>query len=51
VLTAVGASIELSGPGWDERLEPLESLVVPASAGAYDVLPDPGGRVLVAALP
>jgi mannose-6-phosphate isomerase len=51
VLTAVGASIALSGPGWDERLEPLESLVVPASAGAYDVLPDPGGRVLVAALP
>ncbi len=51
LLTAVGASLALSGPGWEERLEPLESLVVPASAGAYELRPGPGARALVAALP
>jgi mannose-6-phosphate isomerase len=51
VVTAVTEALSLSGAGWDERLEPLDTLVVPASAGAYDLLPDPGGQALVAALP
>ena len=50
VLTAVGAPVVLSGAGWSERLEGLESVVVPASAGAYEVRPTPGARALVAAL-
>ncbi len=51
VVTAVGAPADLSGPGWAERLEPLETIVVPASAGAWELQPGPGGRALVAALP
>jgi hypothetical protein len=49
-VTAVTEALSLSGTGWDERLEPLDTLVVPASAGPYDLLPAPGGRALVAAL-
>ncbi len=51
VVTAVGMPVELSGAGWSERLEALETIIVPAAAGAWDLRPDPGGRALVAALP
>ena len=51
VVTAVGAPADLSGPGWSERLEPLDTIVVPAAAGAWELRPGQGGRVLVAALP
>ncbi len=51
VVTAVAASVSLSGAGWEANLAPLDTLVVPASAGAYELAPAPGGRALVAALP
>ena len=51
LVTAVGAPADLSGPGWSQRLEPLETIVVPAAAGAWELRPGQGGRVLVAALP
>jgi mannose-6-phosphate isomerase len=51
VVTAVGMPAELAGAGWSERLEALETIIVPASAGAWDLRPGAGGRVLVAALP
>ncbi len=51
VVTAVGASAELAGAGWSRRLAALETIVVPAAAGAWELRPGPGGRALVAALP
>ncbi len=51
VVTAIGQALHLSGEGWDERLEPLDTLVVPASTGGYQLRPGPGGQALVAALP
>jgi mannose-6-phosphate isomerase len=51
VVTAVAAPLTLAGTGWVELLKTLDTLVVPASAGAYDLLPAPGGQALVAALP
>jgi mannose-6-phosphate isomerase len=51
VVTAVGTPAELAGNGWSERLEALETLIVPAAAGAWELRPGPGGRALVAGLP
>lgn len=51
LVTAVGAPAELVGQGWSERLDPLDTVVVPAAAGAWDLRPEPGGRALVAGLP
>lgn len=51
VVTAVGMPAVLAGAGWSERLEALETIVVPAAAGAWELRPDPGGRALVAGLP
>jgi mannose-6-phosphate isomerase len=61
LLTAVGGGAVVSGDGWHERLAPLESLVVPASCGPYEVAvgagdekdgrTPPGYRVLLARLP
>jgi mannose-6-phosphate isomerase len=51
LVTAAGASLQLAGAGWAERLAPLETVVVPAAAGPYELRPEPGGRALLAALP
>jgi mannose-6-phosphate isomerase len=51
VVTAVEGDAEVSGPGWTVRLGAAETLVVPASADAYDVVPSTPGRVLIATLP
>jgi len=51
VVTAVGAPAELAGAGWSVRLKALETIVVPAAAGAWELRPGPGGRALVATLP
>lgn len=51
VVTAVGAPAELEGAGWSERLAALETIIVPAAAGAWELRPGPGGRALVAGLP
>lgn len=51
LVTALDAPADLAGPGWEERLAPLETLVVPAEIVAYEARPSAGGRLLVAALP
>ena len=51
VVTAVAAPLALAGAGWEEHLEPLDTVVVPASAGTYELRPEAGGQALVAALP
>lgn len=51
VVTAIGGRVHLAGSGWDERLDPLGTVVVPATAGPYALEPAPGARALVAALP
>ena len=51
VVTALDSPAELEGAGWTERLQPLETVVVPAATDAYDVRPGRAGRVLVAGLP
>jgi len=51
LVTAVGAPAELAGAGWATRLEPLETIVVPADAEPWELRPGLGGRALVAALP
>lgn len=51
IVTALDAPADVSGPGWEERLAPLETLVVPAAIAACEARPSAGGRLLVAALP
>jgi len=51
ILTALDAPADLAGPSWEDRLAPLETLVVPAAIAAYEARPSAGGRLLVAALP
>jgi hypothetical protein len=51
LVTALDEPADVAGPGWTERLEPFDTLVVPAAVVAYDARPAAGGRVLVAALP
>jgi len=51
VVTAVGTPAELTGAGWSARLECLETIVVPATAGAWELRPGADGRALIAALP
>lgn len=51
VATALDGPATLEGVGWQDRLAARETVVVPASAGAYALVPDAGGRVLVASLP
>lgn len=49
LLTATHDSVEVLGRGWRERLAPLETLVVPAATGAYQVMG--GGPLLRASVP
>jgi mannose-6-phosphate isomerase len=51
VVTALDGPVRLAGTGWTEELEARETVVVPASAGTYDVATLAGRRVLVAGLP
>ena len=58
LLTAVTAPADVHATGWEERLEPFETLVVPADAGGYLVAAPPGAAwsapaptVLLARLP
>jgi mannose-6-phosphate isomerase len=39
LLTAASGSVVVRGSAWEERLEPFETLVVPADAGPYLVTP------------
>lgn len=53
VLTAASGSAALVGPGWALSMAPLETVVVPATAGRYGVMADgsEAARVLLAQLP
>ncbi len=51
VVTAVAGDAEIAGAGWSERLDRFETLVIPAAAHPYDLVPAPGAQVLIAALP
>lgn len=47
-VTAAGGTVTLNGEGWEETLESLECLFIPADAGAYQVKPTTGARALIA---
>jgi mannose-6-phosphate isomerase len=51
VVTALDGPVRLAGTGWTEELAARETVVVPASVGAYGVDTPAGRRVLVAGLP
>jgi mannose-6-phosphate isomerase len=51
LVTALDGAVDVAGPGWAERLEPFDTLVVPAVVAAYEARPPAGGRLIVAALP
>ncbi len=51
LVTAIHAAAMLESGRWTERLEPLQTIVVPATAGAYELRPEAGGAALVAAVP
>jgi mannose-6-phosphate isomerase len=51
VLTAIRGTAEVSGDGWYERLEPYETLVIPASIAGYRVAGPPGGLAFVGSIP
>lgn len=51
VVTALDGPAALAGAGWAERLAAHETVVVPATTGAYELAPGAGTRVLVARLP
>jgi mannose-6-phosphate isomerase len=51
VVTALDGPADLEGAGWSERLEPFETVVIPAEIAGYEARPSAGSRLLVAALP
>lgn len=51
VLTAIHGAAEVSGDGWYERLEPYQTLVIPASVPGYRVAGPAGGLAFVGSIP
>ncbi len=51
IVTAIRGSVEVSGDGWQERLEPFETLVVPASVPEYRIAGTPGALACVGSIP
>lgn len=49
-LTVIDGAARVVGDGWSERLGRFESLVVPAQAGAYRVMPEGACRLLKASV-
>ena len=49
-LTAIEGSAEVTGAGWSKTIRRFETLVVPAAAGAYEVIPQGKTRVLKASV-
>lgn len=47
-VTAAGGAVTLDGDGWEETLDSMECLFIPADAGAYQVEPASGARALIA---
>ncbi|GAB4332573.1 MAG: class I mannose-6-phosphate isomerase [Dehalococcoidia bacterium] len=50
-VTAINGAVTIEGHRWAERLDVLDTVVVPAGAGAYCLRTDPGGRALIASVP
>jgi mannose-6-phosphate isomerase len=51
VVTAVGGTVGLRGPDWEETLGELETVVVPAAVEGYELEPGPGSRAFVGTIP
>ena len=51
IVTAIRGSVELAGDGWQERLEPFETLVIPASVPEYRIAGAPGALACVGSIP
>jgi mannose-6-phosphate isomerase len=51
VVTALVGGATLRGDGWEERLREWETVVVPASSSAYELVPDDGAVTAIASLP
>lgn len=51
VVTAIGATVELTGDGWREALQPWETLVIPASVASYRIDGRGGAMACVGSVP
>jgi mannose-6-phosphate isomerase len=51
IVTAFGGGVTLAGDGFEERLAPLETAVVPAAVNLYDIVVADGATALVGSLP
>ena len=51
VVSALVGGATLRGQGWNERLAEWETIVVPAAAPAYDLVPDEGAVLAVGTVP
>ena len=51
VVTALRGTVVARGEGWEERLAPWETLVVPAAIDAYELAPGPDALVAVGSIP
>ena len=51
IVTAIRGAAELSGDGWHERLEPFQTLVIPASVPEYGLAGTPGSLACVGSIP
>lgn len=50
-LTAVSGAVTVAGDGWQQRLVPYESVVVPASCGSYALTASADARTLLSRVP
>ena len=50
-ITAIDSAVTIGGHCWAERLDALETIIVPAGAGAYSLRAETGGRALIASVP
>ena len=48
ILSLTRGAAQVAGSGWSLRLNPLETAVVPAAAGAYRVEPEGACQLLLA---
>ncbi len=51
IVTAVAGGVDVTGEGWQERLEPFQTLVVPASAPRYSIATDERAMAFVGSIP
>ena len=45
-LTSAAGTVTVTGDGWQEEIAPYESVLIPATAGAYEMQAQAGGRML-----